>query len=143
MGYVSIVGNHDDVITELGWVFSMIRMCEGVCPVLATCRRSLDSQNVIEDAMRQNDHQHTTATRPSSSHTGGRSESVRLRTNTTSAATSTTVRPPQVDSNNDKEPNDEEAYTESSSGGSSNANAEAAILLAAYREVVGPGLKVM
>lgn len=148
MSFISIVGNQDDVITELGWIFSMIGICEGVCPVLATCRRSLDSQNVIEDAMQQNDSRQTTT--PPASHAATASatvvtnKAVRLRTNASTTATTQ-----DKSDNDDKGSSDEESVTESSSNGgssnsNSNANAEAAaLLLAAYREHVGPGLKVM
>jgi len=158
MSILTIVGNQDDVITELSWIFSLIGFCEGVCPAVATCRRSLDSQSVIDNAMRQNELQQATTTESLHASNKG-SASMRLRTTATTTATSTTTtmmameqekiattqqqqqqQQQQKDSDNDTQGDDrEESNTNNNSS-----NAEAtAILLAAYREHVGPGLKVM
>lgn len=45
MSLLHINGTEEDVIHDLWWVFKCIGICESTCPALATCRRSLDAHN--------------------------------------------------------------------------------------------------
>lgn len=121
MSVVSFSGSQDDVILEFGWMFRVISLCEEFIPAVATCRRSLDSQYLIEDAIQQ---QHHTTEDP---HIDDHHTSL--------------VRCRRVESENTKNKEASvNAQTEPWPGPDTNASS---LILAACREHVGPGLKTM
>ena len=107
MDVISISGSEDDIRDEFGWLFRYISICEGICPSLATCRRSLDIHYRFDSS--------------GSHHLENGDLEARFHTNSTAPKQS-----PNCDVNDTK-----------------SEKSNCAVLLSAYREHVGPGLKVM
>ena len=116
MTLISISGTQEDILSELGFIFTLIGMCEGTCPLVATCRRSLDSGGFIDSAIQKQ--------QPMASHGDTRVSEARFRRAAVEEYSAAEIR-------------DEEAITERASIETT------AVLLAAYRVHTGPGLKAM
>ena len=150
MSIFQVNGTKEDIIHDFGCIFTYMGICESICPALATCRRSLDVQNSTGCALESDNQQEGYC----SNHHGP--TTVRLRGNTESdKGTTNTMDDTSVDDKNrykcskdeivSSKPETDENIDECKYVNSDNDHIDnnCVLLLSAYREHVGPGLKVM
>ena len=150
MSIFQVNSTEEDIIHDFGCIFTYMGICESICPALATCRRSLDVQNSTGYASESDNQQGGCR----SNHHG--STTVRLRGNTESdKGTISTTDDTNVDDKNiDKCSNEGIASSKPATDENRNVckyviddndhvDNNCVLLVSAYREHVGPGLKVM
>lgn len=157
MSLLHINGTEEDVIHDLWWVFKCIGICESTCPALATCRRSLDAHNRMGPLIESD----TKETAKVCQH---KSTTVRLRC-TGNTNNDTKHNKGVVGANDDKTDDDDRCDEKSEPTCTRNEKHQSvpddnmtsselikdelidkksrAVLLSAYYDFVGPGLKSM